>query len=102
MTTPPFLKNLSHTFSYGTQLKPARDWIVVVSIALIILAFSIVWNIFNFRHIVAEKAAPATTNVYAPTINKTAIQSVQQLFSERASEQTKYESGAYSFADPSK
>jgi len=102
MIKPPSFNNFLHALTYGAQLKPARDWLIVVSIALAILILSIIWNIVNFRGTIANDKVSVITHVSAPAINQSAIQNVQQLFSVRASEQTKYESGSYSFTDPSK
>ncbi|HQU08269.1 MAG: hypothetical protein B7X04_03750 [Parcubacteria group bacterium 21-54-25] len=94
-------KNLPRRLAYGTQLKPARDWFVVVGVVLTLLALNIVWNVINFQNIITEKTPPLATQTVVSTINQTAIEEVQQVFSTRASEQTKYESGAYTFTDPS-
>lgn len=100
MKLPTFSKNL-HKIHYGNQLYPARDWLVLISVAIIILGISTVWNILEFRNITINQVPVSTTASHSTAIDSAAMQQVQKIFSARAGAQAKYESGAYSFTDPS-
>ncbi len=100
MKLPAFSNNL-HKIHYGSRLYPARDWLVLISVAIIILGISTVWNILEFRNITTNQAPTSTVTSHGAAIDSTAMHQVQKIFSTRAGAQARYESGAYSFTDPS-
>ncbi len=96
------IESFIHKIKYGDRLRPARDWLVLVGVASIALTIIVVWTTFNFLRIIE---GPSVMNIWqnkGSIVNNVAMQEVRQIFDTRAMEQAKYESGEYTFADPSK
>lgn len=102
MNTTSFFRDILHNIKHGLKPNPIRDWFVVVIVTIIFLALDIVLSFFGFQSVMSVKQPNVITPTVAPMINQKAIHEAQQLFDTRASEQTKYESGSYSFADPAR
>lgn len=91
------LGSITKKFHYGDQPRPGRDWLVLLSIFIIALALSVVYNLYTFSQVTrGEKIgnAPVTT----PTQIK--LDQVKNLFDARAAERAHYTSD-YRFVDPS-
>jgi hypothetical protein len=88
---------------YGRRLKPEQDWFVLLLAALALLGISLVWNLWLFDDV---KNGAVLGSASAPLATLTASQrslgNVQQAFVARAAEEAKYETGAYTFIDPSR
>jgi hypothetical protein len=85
---------------YGDTLRPGRDWFVVIGIAVIVLIASIALNVWFFISLAnSENAAPAVTTAHT-TSSAGAVTDVQNIFQERATQQTDYQQ-TYHFVDPS-
>lgn len=84
----------------GTRHDPVRDWLVLLSIAGLILAGVIVWNVWVFDSVAnggtigSVEGGPATTN-------KVSLEEIRAVFEERAVEKARYATGVYRYADPS-
>ena len=85
--------------SYGTTLRPSRDWLVLVSVIFVCLLISVGWNLWTFNKVtqggsVGTGTAPEQTG--AP-----AFDGVTNLFEQRAAEEGRYRN-EYRFVDPSR
>ncbi len=87
---------------YGSQLRPMRDWFVLIIIAIMLLGFGAVWNVLEFNHIITGKIVAPPSASHRNVLNGMAIQKVRDIFTARAKRQLKYESKDYPLADPSK
>ena len=98
-TTPnSFLKRL-HS---GTRQDPARDWIAVLIGSSIVLTGVIVWNVWVFDTI-ARGGVIGSAEISSPQVfNRSFLDEVRPVFEKRAAEVTKYETGVYRYADPSR
>lgn len=98
---PRIAKNLTRRFSYGGHIDAARDWMTLLSLALIIFAAIIAWNAWAFNTVaeggIIGKAATSTP----PVFSQTSLDAIHTVFSNRSAEELKYQTGAYGFADPS-
>ena len=84
-----------------TQLDPVRDWLMLLTVSAIALAGIIVWNVWAFDT-VANGGIIGTANVGVPSVfNRSSLNEINAVFANRAAEELKYETGVYSFADPS-
>ena len=84
-------------FRYGSRLKPARDWLVLLGIFALILGGSLAWNLWLFSQVTqGEKIGTATST---PPV-EIRLNQVRTLFSDRAAERDRY-IGEYRFVDPS-
>ena len=84
--------------SYGRVLRPSRDWLLLLALALACLLISVGWNLWTFNKVTegGSVGAPAP----AQDTNGSAIDAVTKLFEERALEENRYKS-EYRFVDPS-
>lgn len=80
---------------------PIRDWLALVMISIVLFIGIVVWNIWAFDT-VANGGSIGTAVVDAPpAFSRTSLNAVRDVFSERAAEKMKYETGVYSYAEPS-
>lgn len=90
---------LSHV-EYGEDIRPVRDWLVLLSIAGVMLVASIGWNVWLYIRVVnGEGFGSSVTN--SSGLNTAALDGAQAVFQKRATEEENYR-GAYHFVDPSK
>jgi len=89
-------------FSYGKQIKPERDWSVLIVVSSLLLAASVGGNLWLFEHVAGGGSLGDTPQESAPVFSQEALETINKIFSERASEQMKYRNGTYHFIDPSK
>jgi len=83
---------------YGDELRPSRDWLILLSISFVILLGSVVWNLWTFSQVTK---GDAVGNETAPSGTDTSvIDSATRLFEERRTEEAKYKN-EYRFVDPS-
>jgi len=95
-------KQLSRTHlpRVGDRRKPARDWLRLLSLAFIVLAVSIGWNIWTFLRITSgEAVGDQISAVVGPDVS--ALEQVREVFRARAEEAQRYQA-EYRFVDPSK
>lgn len=88
--------------SYGTRLRPARDWWIIIIIGSLLILASVVWNVVLFQR-VSEGEMLGKEGTQSKTIlDKNEVEAIIQAFTDRAAEATKYNNGTYRFIDPSK
>src|SRR5687768_5640140 len=89
--------------SYGRQVRPERDWFVLLGIATAIFLLSAAWNGYLFLRVayggMLGEGAP-TSELTAPDFAE--LKEVTALFEERAVLSRKYKDGTYRFVDPSR
>ncbi len=83
------------------QFDPTRDWIAALIIALIALAGITVWNAWAFDTVVGGGVIGAAATSTQPFFSQSSLDTIHAVFANRAAEEEKYLSGAYSYADPS-
>lgn len=80
---------------------PVRDWIVMVSFAALMLIGLLVWNAWVFDTVASGgtlgKSASTTPSAYS----NASLDSIRAAFGERLTEEKKYITGVYRYADPS-
>lgn len=93
----PFLKRLRS----GAGLDPIRDWLALLTLSAITLIGIIVWNVWAFDTVASGGTigAPAITTPAA--FSRTSLDGIHTIFASRAAEEARYETGVYSFTDPS-
>lgn len=86
---------------FAAYIDPVRDWLILLTLSTFAFISIIVWNIWAFDTVarggvigVAETSAPAT-------FDSSSVEVVQKVFLKRASEEMKYVTGVYRYADPS-
>ncbi|MDB5189146.1 MAG: hypothetical protein JWL82_103 [Parcubacteria group bacterium] len=87
-------------FTYGARVRPLRDWIAIVSVALLLLIVSAGWSAYVFQ----TTSGNESTQPSAPVTSSAAgapIDTVRAIFERRAVEKSHYLSD-YHFVDPSR
>ena len=93
-------KRALSTFTYGEQLHPVRDWLVLLIVAGVLLLTSAATNVLIYEGVKSGVAGDAVSSPVAG-VDAGAVSTVETVFKERATEMGNYET-VYQFVDPSK
>ncbi len=96
-STAPFLKRLRQ----GTHQDPMRDWLILLSLSAIALAGIIVWNVWAFDTVVGGGTIGPPATKAPEVFSRSSLEAIRTVFTNRAEEGAKYDTGVYRFADPS-
>ena len=92
-----FLKRLR----FGSNPSPVRDWLIMLTFSILVLAGIVVWNIWTFDT-VANGGAIGSPAITTPSLfSRSSIEAIHTVFANRAVEESKYQTGIYQYADPS-
>ncbi|MCX6786260.1 MAG: hypothetical protein NTU85_00315 [Candidatus Kaiserbacteria bacterium] len=91
-----FLKRLR----YGVP-NPQRDWFILLTISVMVLVGSIVWNVWTFETVAQGGIIGSIATSSPPIFSRASLDTIHTVFENRANEKAKYETGSYHFADPS-
>lgn len=83
------------------HIDPARDWFTLLAVSGVVLAGIIIWDLQMPGSSAGGDAAGAPTTGESAEFNLSSLSTIQAIFSNRASEETKYRTGKYRFTDPS-
>jgi len=85
----------------SARLDPARDWIIMLIISLIVLTGVVIWNAWAFDTVAGGGTIGLATTSLVPTFNQSSLDAIRTVFANRAAEEEKYVTGVYRFSDPS-
>lgn len=86
---------------YGTQVNPTRDWLTLLTLSALVLVSIIVWNVWAFDTVANGGVIGAVATSTPPAFNQASLNTIHTIFSNRADEELKYQTGTYRFVDPS-
>lgn len=86
--------------SVARDIQPMREWVVIVSMGVLALVTSIVWNIFFFLETVSDKEG-VTDIGSSETVDTSVVEQVRETFDKREVEEGRYRN-EYQFIDPSR
>jgi hypothetical protein len=86
---------------YGKDIDPARDWIALLTLSLIIFAGILVWNAWAFDTVVGGGVIGSQSVAEKPLFNSDSLTQINAVFTARSAEEGKYVTGVYQYADPS-
>lgn len=101
MNISSHLGSLMKQVRYGARLDPARDWMALLTLSIIVLAGLIVWNVWAFDRVARGGVIGAPEVGTPPVFDSSSLDAVHAIFESRAAEETKYRTGVYTFPDPS-
>lgn len=103
MNIPLLASSLLERARRAARANPARDWLALITLSVIVLAGIVVWNIWAFETVVGGGAIGAAPSKTAPSMmpDRASLDAIRALFEERAAEKANYANGAYRYADPS-
>lgn len=83
------------------RLDPVRDWLILLTISILAFVGIVVWNIWAFDTVARGGVIGTTATSTPPVFNSSSLEAVNEIFSKRATEEAKYVTGVYRYADPS-
>jgi hypothetical protein len=96
-----FKKILWH-LTYGSRLKPTRDWYVLLAVGAVLLLGVVLYNVWVFDKLASGQTLGTQTLTAPSLFNRSSLDAIQKVFADRAAEEAKYLNGTYHFADPSR
>lgn len=100
MTIPTHILDQLKHLRQNTNVEPVRDWLVIITLSGILLAGSIVWNVWAFDT-VANGGVIGTVAQAPQSFDSTSLNIIHTIFTDRANEEAKYVTGVYRYIDPS-
>ncbi len=91
---------LSRFFSYGTELRPVRDWYVLLSFIFILLMASVFYNAWSFLEVYRGEVLSFEHKEIKQSFNSKPIETSRLIFEKRAEEERAYRF-EHRFIDPS-
>ena len=88
-------------FFSGAFRDPERDWMGMLAIAVTVFAGIVVWNIWTFETAANGGVIGTATTSPATSFNRSSLDAVDAIFSNRSAEEAKYRTGVYRYSDPS-
>lgn len=85
----------------GASVDPIRDWLMLLTLAIIAFVGIVVWNVWAFDTVAGGGTIGAPTTKAPAAFNPAALDKIRIIFENRAAEEAKYMTGVYSFTDPS-
>ena len=85
----------------GLYLDPVRDWLVLLILSVFAFVSIVVWNVWAFDTVAQGGVIGANATSTTPSINRSSIDAIHDIFAKRAGEEAKYVTGVYRYADPS-
>ncbi len=85
------------------RLNPTRDWFVLLTLAGLGLLAILAWSVWTFQMALNREDTTAVTQrpPASSVVDQSLLEKTRTLIRDRATEETKYETGAYRFTDPS-
>lgn len=102
MKTPQpqqLIATLMRMVRYGDRLNASRDWLVLLSVFLVVFVGSVAWNIVSLFQTLS-KDPTSYVQTTTTTIEKDAVETLKELLLERESRRAGYGNDT-SFVDPS-
>ena len=96
-----FVGSFFRHIRYGERIDPMRDWLILVSISVIVLAGVLVWTVWAFDTVVNGGTIGSAATSTTTSFDRTTLNEIKRIFADRSAEEAKYETGVYRFADPS-
>lgn len=98
--TIPFRSLTSH-FHARAHRDPVRDWFVLLTLSFLALVSITVWNIWAFETVAQGGAISGSVSDTTSPFNRSSLDAIHEVFEARATEEAKYVTGVYRYADPS-
>ncbi len=86
-------------FSYGARLRPERDWLLLLLVAVLLVVLSVAWNFWLFRSI-EQGASLGESGTGRAGLDERSVEPVREVFQSREVEQGRFRN-EYRFVDPS-
>lgn len=95
------IQSIFKKFRFNPRTDPARDWLFLVGIMILLFIGLIVWNAWAFDTVASGKNIGGVVPQSVPIFDETTLETVHTIFETRATEEAKYVTGVYRYTDPS-
>lgn len=85
----------------SARLNPVRDWLLLCTLSIIVLASIIVWNAWAFDTVANGGVIGSVATTSPSTFSRSSLDTIHTVFTNRAAEEAKYRTGVYHYTDPS-
>lgn len=80
---------------------PARDWLLLLKLSMVVLVAIVAWNAWTFNRVANGGIIGGLPSGPPPVFSQASLDAINAVFTNRAAEESKYETGVYRYADPS-
>jgi len=80
---------------------PERDWMGILTISIIAFVGIVVWNIWTFETVANGGTIGTATTSPRSSFDRSSLDAIETIFSNRSAEEAKYRTGVYRYSDPS-
>lgn len=97
----------NHNRSFFSRLRsaahfdPVRDWLVMLVLSIFAFVSIVVWNIWAFDTVAQGGVIGTAASGTKQSFNLSLVGNVNEILGKRATEEAKYRTGGYRYADPS-
>ena len=85
----------------SAHIDPVRDWLIILTFFIFALIGIVVWNVWAFDTVARGGVIGTAVKSVEPVFNSASLDAIHSVFSKRATEEAKYVTGVYRYADPS-
>ncbi|MEK7515732.1 MAG: hypothetical protein AAB555_02250 [Patescibacteria group bacterium] len=85
----------------SSHIDPVRDWLVMLTISILAFAGIVVWNMWAFDTVARGGVIGTSATSTPPAFDSSSIEAIHEIFEKRSTEEAKYVTGVYRYADPS-
>lgn len=83
------------------HIDPVRDWLILFTLSILAFVSIVVWNVWAFDTVASGGVIGTAATSTPPIFNSSSLDAIHAVFSKRATEEAKYVTGVYRYADPS-
>lgn len=85
----------------SAHIDPVRDWLIMLTFSVLTFVGIVVWNVWAFDTVARGGVIGTSATGAPPIFDSSSIEAIHEVFEKRATEETKYVTGVYRYADPS-
>lgn len=85
----------------SAHIDPVRDWLIMLTLSILAFASIVIWNVWAFDTVARGGVIGAAATSTPQSFNGSSLDAIHAVFKKRASEEAKYATGVYRYADPS-
>jgi hypothetical protein len=85
----------------NAQQNPGRDWRMLLEIFGLLLIVIVLLNAWAFSNVASGNVGAAPSSGPPPVFSQSSLDAITAVFTNRAAEESKYETGVYQYTDPS-
>lgn len=100
MTLPTF-SNITAKIKMSVGQDPPRDWYLLIGLSAVAFVLISVWSLWVFGTIADGGVIGPSIGSHAVQFDTSSLSTIRAVFESRSTEEQKYATGVYQFADPS-